>query len=63
MDKVVLEDYGFAERLIGITADNASNNSTMMAEVENHYQSKYQNAGLLKFSLEPNRMHGPCNFS
>ena len=42
----VLEEYGIAERLLGVTADNASNNLKMMAEVEKYYQSKYPNAGL-----------------
>ena len=26
----VLEDFGIADRLLGVTADNATNNSTMM---------------------------------
>jgi hypothetical protein len=41
----VLEDYGFAKRLLGVTADNASNNTTMMAQMENYYYQKYPEAG------------------
>ncbi len=32
----VLEDFGIADRLLGVTADNASNNSTMMAHMEDY---------------------------
>ena len=41
----VLEDFGIAERLHGVTADNASNNSTMMAHMEQYYAEKYPSAG------------------
>jgi hypothetical protein len=33
----VLEDLQIADRLLGVTADNASNNSTMMAKLETYY--------------------------
>jgi hypothetical protein len=32
----VLEDYGIADRLLGVTSDNASKNSTMVAEIEKY---------------------------
>jgi hypothetical protein len=41
----VLEDFGIADRLLGVTADNASNNTTMMAHMENYYSEKYPEAG------------------
>jgi hypothetical protein len=41
----VLEDLEIADRLLGITADNASNNATMMAELEAYYTEKYPDAG------------------
>ncbi len=41
----VLEDFGIADRLLGVTADNASNNSTMMAHMEDYYSEKYPEAG------------------
>ena len=41
----VLEDFGIADRLLGVTADNASNNSTMMAHMEEYYKEKYPDAG------------------
>ena len=37
----VLEDLKIAPRLLGVTADNASNNITMMAFVEEYYQVNY----------------------
>ena len=37
----VLEDYEIADRLLGVTADNASNNSTMLVEIEKYYKDKY----------------------
>jgi hypothetical protein len=40
----VLEDFGIAERLLSVTADNASNNSTMMAHMEKYYKEKYPTA-------------------
>ncbi len=41
----VLEDYEIADRLLGVTADNASNNMKMMAYVESYYKEKYPNIG------------------
>ena len=41
----VLEDYGIADRLLGVTLDNASNNSTMLAEVEKYYAANYPGSG------------------
>ena len=49
----VLEDYGIAERLLGVTADNASNNSKMMQFMEAYYTVKYQEAG---FSVNWNQV-------
>ena len=41
----VLEDFGIADRLLAVTADNASNNSTMMAYMEKYYKENYPDAG------------------
>jgi hypothetical protein len=41
----VLEDFGIADRLLGVTADNASNNSTMLAHMEDYYIKNYPEAG------------------
>ena len=41
----VLEDYGIADRLLGVTCDNASNNSKMLAEVEKYYSANYPDSG------------------
>jgi hypothetical protein len=41
----VLEDFEIADRLLGVTADNASNNSTMLAHMEEYYSKKYPEAG------------------
>lgn len=41
----VLEDLGIADRLLGVTADNASNNTTMLSNIETYYNEKYPNAG------------------
>jgi hypothetical protein len=49
----VLEDLEIADRLLGVTADNASNNSTMMAELEAYYTETYPDAG---FSVSWNQV-------
>jgi hypothetical protein len=41
----VLEDFGIADRLLGVIADNASNNSTVLAKMEEYYSEKYPEAG------------------
>ena len=41
----MLEDNGIADRLLGVTLENASNNSKMLAQVENYYAAKYPNSG------------------
>jgi hypothetical protein len=41
----MLEDFGIADRLLGVTADNASNNSTIWAKMEQYYSEKYPEAG------------------
>ena len=41
----VLEDFGIADRLLAVTADNASNNSKMMAFMETYYNERYPDAG------------------
>lgn len=41
----VLEDFGIADRLLGVTADNASNNSTMLAKIQTYYNEKYPATG------------------
>jgi hypothetical protein len=41
----VLEDLGISDRLLGVTLDNASNTSTMLAEFEKFMTQKYPNAG------------------
>lgn len=41
----VLEDFGIAERLLGVTCDNATSNSTMLANMEEYYCVKYPDAG------------------
>jgi hypothetical protein len=49
----VLEDLQIADRLLGVTADNASNNSTMMAKLELYYTETYPDAG---FSVSWNQV-------
>jgi hypothetical protein len=49
----VLEDYEIADRLLAVTADNASNNSTMLAHMEEYYIVKYPKAG---FSVKWNQV-------
>jgi hypothetical protein len=44
----ILEEFEIADRLLGVTADNASNNSTMMACLQAYYNSKYPNSGFSK---------------
>jgi hypothetical protein len=41
----VLEDFEIADRLLAVTADNASNNSTMMVHMEAYYHERYPEAG------------------
>jgi hypothetical protein len=48
----VLEDYGIADRLLGVTADNASKNSTMMAHMEAYYHERYPEADFNVACLE-----------
>ncbi|KAJ1563636.1 hypothetical protein HK096_000091, partial [Nowakowskiella sp. JEL0078] len=36
---IVLDKYGLKDRLIAITTDNASNNDTMMTQLENKLNS------------------------
>jgi hypothetical protein len=40
-----IEEYEIADRLLGVTADNASNNSTMMANLEEYYKKEHPDAG------------------
>ena len=49
----VFEDFEIASRILGITADNASNNTTMLEEMEKIYNEKYPAAG---FSLLWNKI-------
>jgi hypothetical protein len=41
----ILEDFGIADRLLGVTAANASNNSTMLTHMEAYYTQNYANSG------------------
>jgi hypothetical protein len=41
----VLEEFGVADRLLGVTADNASNNTTMLEKLETYYYERYPEAG------------------
>lgn len=41
----VLEDYEISDKLLGVTTDNASNNSTMLAHLEQFYNTKYPESG------------------
>ena len=49
----VLEDLEIAPRLLGVTADNASNNTTMMAFLEQYYQQNHPQAA---FSVNWNQV-------
>lgn len=49
----VLEHYEIADRLLGVTMDNATNNTSMMAEMKQYYDENYPNAG---FSTEWNQI-------
>ena len=49
----ILEDYEISQRLLGITADNASNNSTMMAYLKHYYHANFPEAG---FSVSWNQI-------
>ena len=49
----VLEDYEIADRLLGITADNASNNTKMIYFVVEHYAAHYPGSA---FSAEWNQI-------
>jgi hypothetical protein len=49
----VLEQFGIADRLLGVTGDNATNNSTMIARMEQYYHDRYPEAG---FSVAWNRI-------
>ncbi len=40
----VLDDYKITDRLLGVTADNTSNNSTMISFVEAHFKKIYPDA-------------------
>jgi hypothetical protein len=41
----VLEEFGITDRLLGITADNASNNSTMISHLDEYFKKSYPDAG------------------
>lgn len=41
----VLTDFELTHRLLGVTADNASNNSTMMAHLESYFADNHPSAG------------------
>jgi hypothetical protein len=49
----VFEDFGITDRLLGVTLDNASSNTTMLA--------KFEKSGCrFQSSLETGRMYGAC---
>ena len=41
----VIEEFGIADKLLGVTADNASNNTTMMQELEGYFNKQHPQAG------------------
>ncbi len=49
----LLEEYEIADRLLGITLDNAKNNDTMMKELETIFRQKYPKA---RFSVTWNQI-------
>jgi hypothetical protein len=49
----VLDSFEISERLLGVTCDNASNNTKMMAYLEEIFKEKYPNAG---FSVDFNQI-------
>jgi hypothetical protein len=49
----VLENLGVLDRLLGVTVDNAANNSTMLAAVETYMLQKHPDAG---FSVNWNKV-------
>ncbi len=42
----VVEDFKIADRLWGVTADKASNNTKIMADIETYCAAHYPNSGL-----------------
>lgn len=50
---LLLERFGIVEKLMGITADNASNNTTMIKEMEKVYKDKYPSS---EFTLTWNKI-------
>lgn len=49
----VIDEYEIADRLLGVTADNASNNSTMIKHLQIYYNEKYPESG---FSVQWNQV-------
>jgi hypothetical protein len=41
----VMNDFDLTNRLLGVTADNASNNSTMMVQLEDYFSRNYASSG------------------
>ncbi len=56
----VFEEFEIASRILGITVDNASNNTTMFQEMEKIYNEKYTDAG---FSLMRNKIECFANLA